>query len=805
MKIAIVAPSPIPFLVGGAEKLFAGLFYNLLRHTSHQVELIKVPVHDQEFWSLMDGYQRAGKIDLGYFDMVISTKYPVWLVDHPNHHVYMQHTSRGVYDLYHLSGKAVGLDGLSEERPLRDLLNLLGEEPTREILPTLFRELFRLRKMGLPDKYFEFPGPLTRAVVRFVDSIALSPRYIRSYSAISETVANREGYFPKDVPVRVIHHPTSLEGLHSDGYEYIFTASRLEGLKRIDLLINAFMQTDLPIDFRLAGTGGAAEHLKRLARSDKRIKFLGFISDTQLIKEYAGSLFVPFVPYDEDYGLITLEAMLSEKAVLTIHNSGGPSELVQDGVNGRSVDPTVEALSKAITEMVKDRQHTIEMGKKAKKSVEHINWEDFVRLVLSDKEETSPGRPREGGSRTYVRKQKPEGGEKILIPSTFPVYPALGGGQKRILNIAKGLSQRSDVVILSFSRSPQFEISEIGTALREIRVPRSQEQEDLFRELEDRFGQPAEDVALIEGYRENPTFLDVLQNELKDTDTVVCCHPYLYDAVRDKGIPHVYDAHNVEYDLKRYVLGDSDAAQPWLREVLEVEKACAQNADAILSVSNEDRARLCELYGVREDMIAVVPNGADLDVAQRYNLSPGKRKKLKKRIGIENPSTVFVGSYHKPNVAALSEIVTIAKARGGIDFFIVGSVCDSLMEEVPDNVILLGVLPEPEKAVVLNMSDLALNPVIHGGGSNLKLLEYVAYGLPTITTPYGKRGYDFEPEHLFSGDISEFPTLIDKALSTSKKKLAAMTDGAYRCVRENYSWKAIIGKSLPSFPRRPKD
>lgn len=798
MKIAIIAPSPIPFMVGGAEKLFAGLFYNLLRYTHHQVELIKIPVHDQKFWSLMDGYYRVSQVDLNYFDAVISTKYPVWLTNHPNHYVYIQHTCRGVYDLYHLSGKPESLEELKDEKPLKNLLALLQESPTREVLPPFFEELFKLRDMQLPAHYFEFPGPLTRAVIRFLDAIALNPRYIRSYSAISKTVAEREGYFPKDVPVRVLHHPTSLEGLYSKNYEYIFTASRLEGLKRIELLIKAFMATDLSIELRIAGTGGLEKHLKELTRSDKRITFLGFITDIQLIEEYAGSLFVPFIPYNEDYGLITLEAMLSEKAVLTIHDSGGPSELVQDGVNGKVVEPTVEAFSKAMVEMVENRQQTVQMGKKAKETVEHINWKTFAKLFLSEVEDPLCKEAR--GSYTYTPRPKTKGRKKLLIPSTFPAYPALGGGQRRIFNIAKELSRDYDVLMISFSPSPHLEVSEINHALREIKIPRSKRQEELFHDLEKTFGQPAEDVALIAGYRENPVFLEILENELKDADMVLCCHPYLYDAVRGKEVPHIYDAHNVEYDLKRYILGEDKEAQPYLKEVFEVEKACAQEAEAIFAVSREDQSRLCELYEVKKDRATMVPNGVDLEIPLKYGLQEKERQKLKKRMGFKRPSAAFVGSYHKPNIAALNEVVALAKIKKDIMFFIVGSVCNYKIAGKPENVIMLGVLSEAEKAVVLNMVDLALNPVTHGGGSNLKLLEYSAYRLPTITTPYGKRGYEFKPEHLFTGELSDFPDLMDKALSMNKKGLLAMAEGAFNFLEENYTWQTILKKNLPLLP-----
>ena len=60
MDIAIVAPCPIPYMIGGAENLWRGLQDHLNEHTSHQAELIKLPSRELEFWDLIDRMSDAG-------------------------------------------------------------------------------------------------------------------------------------------------------------------------------------------------------------------------------------------------------------------------------------------------------------------------------------------------------------------------------------------------------------------------------------------------------------------------------------------------------------------------------------------------------------------------------------------------------------------------------------------------------------------------------------------------------------------------------------------------------------------------
>ena len=104
MKIAIVGPSPVPFTVGGVENLLWGLNNWINENTAHNAELIKLPSKENSFWDLIDSYQVFSKLDLSHFDMVITGKYPAWMVKHDNHVCYMIHRLRGLYDTYHFTG-----------------------------------------------------------------------------------------------------------------------------------------------------------------------------------------------------------------------------------------------------------------------------------------------------------------------------------------------------------------------------------------------------------------------------------------------------------------------------------------------------------------------------------------------------------------------------------------------------------------------------------------------------------------------------------------------------------------------------
>ena len=137
----------------------------------------------------------------------------------------------------------------------------------------------------------------------------------------------------------MVYVPSDLRPLREGAQDHLFTASRLDGPKRVALLIRAMAHVPGEIPLLIAGTGPEEQRLRTLARDDSRIRFLGFVDDRRLIDLYANALAVAFVPEDEDYGLITLEAMGCGSPVVTCSDSGGPTELVADGVTGLVAEP----------------------------------------------------------------------------------------------------------------------------------------------------------------------------------------------------------------------------------------------------------------------------------------------------------------------------------------------------------------------------------------------------------------------------------------------------------------------------------
>lgn len=774
MKIAIVAPSAVPFLVGGAEKLWWGLQQAINQLTPHHAELLKLPSPERDFWQLMQSYRAFSELDVSHFDLVISTKYPAWMVRHPNHICYLQHRLRGLYDTYHLTDLPTALPPLPE--PLRDLLRLLAAARTApERLAGFFAALAAARDdPGLAD-HFAFPGPLARRIVHGLDAVGLDPAAIRRYLAISRTVAERADYFPPGVAVEVLHHPSDLPSAECTGYQHLFTASRLDYPKRLDLIIKAFRRVATDRELRIAGTGPAEGELRSLAGEDRRIRFLGHISDAQIMAEYGRALFVPFVPYQEDYGLITLEAMRSAKPVLTTSDAGGVNELVEHGVTGLSVAPTPRALAAGMAQLIADPAATRAMGEAARRRVAAIDWPSTVVALIG---ETAPISRR----------------PKIVVAVDFPVYPPRGGGQTRIFHLYRSLARDADCVLVTLcDQTTEAGRHTLGAGLTEVRVAKSDAHLEAGAQLDAELGVSVRDIATQRYQHLTPDYARTLAREVADCDLLICSHPYLFPTVRDLPVARVwYEAHNVELDMKRAVLGNAPGAEQLLTAVGDNEAALCARAERILVCAAPDAARLAELYGIAANACLIVPNGVDAESVRP--LHPLDRAARRCRLGLaEHPCALFIGSWHQPNIVATEALKEIARTATWLQILVVGSVTQhEVLAEHPTNLYPLGVLEDNELDLLLGTVDLALNPVESGSGTNLKMLHYAAAGIPILTTPFGNRGLRLQDgEHLWEAPLSEFARRARDILATPPEHREARTVAARRLVETEYDWTGI--------------
>lgn len=341
----VIVTSDVPFVEGGHRTIAESLVQELGR-AGYRAEIIRTP--QNRFGRQFSAYLANWLTDVGVsgdgvpVDQVISLRYPSYAVRHPRHVCWLNHRMREYYDLWP-----------------RFVAQISWKARIKETI--------------------------RRSLVRGIDRYLLTRNVTRLY-AQSRTIQSRLEKWGK-IPSEVLYPPPPPRFYRTEAFEgYVFTASRLHALKRVDLLLKALKHTaNHELRAVIAGTGEEEDRLRRLASEldlSHRVEFLGYVDEDTLLRHYARCLAVFFAPYREDFGFVTLEAFRSRKPVLTCSDSGGPAELVVHDRSGYVVRPETRFIASRLDLLIENRGLAVQMGERGFEDTRGITWGDALSKVL---------------------------------------------------------------------------------------------------------------------------------------------------------------------------------------------------------------------------------------------------------------------------------------------------------------------------------------------------------------------------------------------------------------------------------------
>lgn len=287
-----------------------------------------------------------------------------------------------------------------------------------------------------------------------------------------------------------------------------------------------------------------------------------------------------------------------------------------------------------------------------------------------------------------------------------------------------------------------------------------------------------------------------LRTLIQWADVILVEGPHLIPPVIDlrDDTPVIYSSHNVEIDRWKELL-DSSIYGYFFDELFHNEKVAIRQSDAIICVSEADKQRYDQLFSPSSP-IWIIPNGTS-KANLREHTREGEDSCIRKHYGIEvdHRIAIFVGSDYGPNISAVENIVQFAKQaeREGdpIHFLVAGNVSDHFEEEI-STLTLAGFVENIEE--IYNAGDIALNPITDGAGSNIKLVDYMAHSLPTITTPFGARGFEItDGENAYIRELGDF---YDSILQLDSDELKKVGDRGRKSVKEQYVWESLSNSLL---------
>jgi glycosyltransferase involved in cell wall biosynthesis len=295
----------------------------------------------------------------------------------------------------------------------------------------------------------------------------------------------------------------------------------------------------------------------------------------------------------------------------------------------------------------------------------------------------------------------------------------------------------------------------------------------------------------------------ILKDKIANADLIQIESPWQFEWIYKNNkydVPLILCEHNVEYKLSSQLskLSKNFLTKKLNKKCKEIEKFALEHADSIITMCNEDASNILKEFDVSKDNTFIIPNG--VNVSEFFYNANEERERIKEEMGLKGKKIVlFTGSKYGPNLVAIKIIKDIARQFQDKDIlFIIAGTCGSDFKSYK-NLLFTGyvdnILP------YFKASDIAINPMMYGSGTNLKMLEYLSSGLPTITTEIGARGLDVkDKKDVIISRIEDFPRWINDILHDNELHETLRKSGR-KLVEEKYDWKKIAEKQIKVYEK----
>lgn len=283
----------------------------------------------------------------------------------------------------------------------------------------------------------------------------------------------------------------------------------------------------------------------------------------------------------------------------------------------------------------------------------------------------------------------------------------------------------------------------------------------------------------------HPGFRALMPVELESFDVCQFEHPAFIDLARKlpAHMPVIYDSQNVEFDYVSAECPDGIIRRRAGRRIRNLESQLIERSAHVFACSDHDRRRFRSLYNPPGDRISVLENGVDLNSvdairARTQPAGPPSRGRTRR--------AVFAGSAVEHNHAAIRALLerVAPKLESDVEIVIVGGCAKKFRHVKMSNVVFDW---RGDLARYAGPGSVGVNPVFQGSGTSLKLLQYLAFDLPVVSTSFGMRGFEDLSQWIVTAELDDFADALRGEMPS--------TDGV-RSVLAQYEWTEIAKHSV---------
>ncbi|SJM88981.1 glycosyltransferase [Crenothrix polyspora] len=376
--------------------------------------------------------------------------------------------------------------------------------------------------------------------------------------------------------------------------------------------------------------------------------------------------------------------------------------------------------------------------------------------------------------------------KNLLVFSFFPAFvPPKSGGEVRLFNFYFELSRFFNITLLSSGHlDSDIETIWHTNNFAEKRIPKDSHFVEQWQKLSVHAGEGDLSGPCIAASGKFFTKMhNVYLEQYPISDIIIHDSPFtlyydLFNQLDNK--PRIYNSYNCEYELYKKLHASSSSNK--IQDIVcDIEVRLLKSASLVTYCGADDLAAFEKTLSRTLPQTLFIPNGMTSIAVQNTKL-PNIIKRA-----------VFIGSGHLPNVQAAEYIVKIiAPACSEIIFDLIGNCL--IPGNYPNNVIRHGLVDAKVKSSLISSADIAINPMLSGSGSSLKILDFVAHGVPVLSTHIGMRGFDFQDgKDCLLSEAEDFPSVLKSHINESKL-LLELGLSARKFAFKYYSWMSITNK-----------
>lgn len=349
--------------------------------------------------------------------------------------------------------------------------------------------------------------------------------------------------------------------------------------------------------------------------------------------------------------------------------------------------------------------------------------------------------------------------EKLLYICKFNPYSHFGGGSIRNSAILELLKSKYEVSIACFSTNEadfstqsaniyciKYECSPVNGLLKERSLSAARFHSRAMSEL---IGQLTSSNDYTTIYvSELVMFQYVKYCVNRQLNKVILDNQNVESALLKEGAKYQSIVNKLLFGVESYLLS-------------QFEKKAIERSSLLVLVSEEDRVLINSCFGIKDKTI-VVPNCLVQTASQSF------QEEVNKTETAEQNRFAIVGTldWHANRVSIRWFLENIWKPfvahNSNAELYLIGKKSDSGEEFYGSSISRFYNVEDVGK--VLCSVDVGIAPLLYGGGSRVKILEYFYYGKPVIATQKGAEGLGLIPDvhYLLTESYSDFLNAVEK-------------------------------------------